>query len=133
MKAIAVILYLLIMGVWAYLDADRNNRGKLKIVTNGIASWFIKYGFGFLIILYLFYRSNVPLDYHYTGVFMMFGASGWIVFDATYNIFRKYVKWYHVGTTMFTDKIFHKFKRPFLVQSIVKLILLIGGIIIYYL
>ena len=130
MKTLAIIVYLLVLGCWAYWDARRNNRGNKKVVENGIASWIIKYGLGFLSILYVYYRGNVPYEMTTAGVFFIFGSLGWICFDLVYNLSRLGVKYDHVGTTMFTDKIFHKFKRPFIVQSSVKIILLTIGIIL---
>jgi hypothetical protein len=127
MKIVSVIIYLLILSVWAAIDARRE---KGKLVKNGIAAWIIKYGLGFLSILYIYYESNVPYRIEVVGVFLIFGALGWIVFDLVYNLFRKGAKWNHVGTTMGTDKIFHKFKRPFIAQSSVKLIILTIGLIL---
>jgi hypothetical protein len=127
MKILSIIIYLLILSVWAAIDA---RRPKGKLVKNGIAAWMIKYGLGFLSILYIYYRSSVPYDWETVGVFFIFGALGWIVFDLVYNLHRKGVKWNHVGTTMGTDKIFHKFKRPFIAQLSIKLIILTIGLIL---
>jgi hypothetical protein len=127
MKILAIIVYLLILSVWAAIDA---RRVKGKLIKNGIAAWIIKYGLGFLSILYIYYGSDVPYKIEVVGVFLIFGALGWIVFDLVYNLFRKGVKLDHVGTTMGTDKIFHKFKRPFVAQSSVKLIILTIGLIL---
>jgi len=127
MKILAIIIYLFILSVWAAIDARRK---KGKLVKNGIAAWIIKYGLGFLSILYVYYQSNVPYEKEVIGVFFIFGALGWICFDVVYNLFRTGAKWDHVGTTMFTDRVFHKFKRPFIAQSSVKLIILTIGLIL---
>jgi hypothetical protein len=99
---------------------------------------------GFLLITFVFYRAEVPApeasnlwgeiwgNREVWGVFIIKGAVSWLWFDMTYNIFRVGVEWDHVGTTAWTDRFFHTFKDPFAVQLIFKGILLISGLILYF-
>jgi hypothetical protein len=120
MKIIAIASYIVILGIWAYIDASKNNRGKPKLVTNDIASWLIKYILGFLIILYVAYGGDPPYSLETLGMFLMYGACAWAWFDLAYILFRVNVRWNHVGTTAWTDRIFQKFGNPFLAQSLTK-------------
>ena len=120
MKAISLIIYLLIMIGWAYLDSD----GK-KVVDNYLASWIIKYMMAFALILWGWYRSNVPYRWQVLGVFIIFSASAWIVFDYSYVIFAG-LPWDFIGTTAWSDRWFSSFP----LQMGVKLLLLSCGVYI---
>ena len=135
MKILAFITWILIISAWFYIDAHRNNKSKKKLLGQGlgndIASWFIKFGIAFMIILGIAYQFNTRYvaDNEAWGLLILFSAIAWIL-EVVYNLKRKGVKWNHIGTTAITDRIF---RGSFLVQSLVKLTLLISGICVYYL
>ena len=55
MRIISYLLYVVILGGWAALDATRNDAGLEKLIGpglgNDIASFIIRYGLAFLLIL----------------------------------------------------------------------------------
>ncbi len=135
MKIISYLLYVVILGGWAALDATRNDAGLEKLIGpglgNDIASFIIRYGLAFLLILYGWYKAEVPYSWEVLGVFIMFGAGGWITTDMTYNLVRDVVSITHVGTTSWSDRIFQLTGNPFLWQSVAKAALFGTGLAFY--
>lgn len=132
-KPLTLFVYIALMISWAIVDAHRNNLGLDKFfgmgLGNDIASWIVKYGLAFLLILYGWYRAKVPHKWEVLGVFLIFAGAAWISVDITYGIVRVGVAWSHVGTTAITDRIFQALPwSPFAWQTLAKSIVLGGGI-----
>jgi hypothetical protein len=143
MKILSFVIWLIVCNFWAFLDAHRNN-GQKKIIIAHLPAWIIRYMIAFSLILWVFYQGNVPapeasniwqeiwFNREVWGVFFLKGASAWIFFDMTYNLFRVGIDWDYVGSTAWTDRFFRTFKDPFLMQLIAKGLLLIAGLILYF-
>lgn len=133
-KYISILMYVAIMVIWAKVDANLNDQGLAKLMGDGIgndiANFFIKYMIGFLLILLVWYESDVPYRWSVLGVFVIFSAVAWITFDLSYNIFRDNVALNHIGTSAI-DLFFKKFKHPFVFQLMAKLLMLIFGLWLY--
>lgn len=144
MKILSFVIWFIVITFWSFLDAHRNN-GQKKIIIAHLPAWILRYMIAFLLILFVFYRSDVPVpeagniwqeiwyNREVWGVFILKAASSWIIFDANYNLFRVGVSWDHVGTTAWTDRFFQTFEDPFAVQLGIKLVLLISGLLLYFL
>jgi len=136
MRILSLIIYAVLMGGWAAIDATRNDAGLDKLIGQGlgndIASFIIRYGLAFLLILYVWYKAKVPYSWEVLGVFIIFSATGWIVTDTTYNLVREAVTILHVGTTSWSDRIFQLTGHPFLFQSLAKVTFMGIGLAFYF-
>jgi hypothetical protein len=130
------VWYILIFGN-AYADGSRpnlgpfNGNGKTILFGYHLAAWIIRYMIGFLIILYIWYQSDVPYHRETAGVFLLFGSTAWILFDHVYNYFAE-MPYDYVGRSSWLDSFFHNFENPFKVQMIIKLFLFIDGLALYF-
>jgi len=125
MTILSFLVWILIVIVWATVDASRNNKGKGILFGNHLAAWIARYVVGFLLVLY---ASNLGNPAYPDAIYELscYGAWAWILFDKTYIDVRR-LPFDHVGTSSWLDRIFHKFNNPFAAQMIVKAIFLIAS------
>jgi hypothetical protein len=147
---ISFAAWIIVNGVIATVDGRRNEKGAGILFKYHLFSWIIRYIIGFLLITFVWHLGNVPyvddIDASFFprlwhaiwanrevwGVFIIKGAIAWFWFDFVYLLFRPSLPLTHVGTSSWLDKIFHKFKNPFVAQMIAKCILLAAGLIMYF-
>lgn len=132
MMFISLASWIILIGANSMIDANRNNHEKGILFGYHLAAWMIRYGVAFLLILLVWYQGDVPYSRETVGVFLIKGGIAWIEFDLLYNWIRWFVSWDHVGTTSWLDKIFHKFPNPLLAQYVAKAIILVSGILLYF-
>lgn len=132
MKILAVVVFLVLININARIDAKRNNKGKGILFGNHLAAWIVRYAVAFFDILYIFYMAAVPYSWATVGLFLMYGGAGWTSFDLQYNKTRGLPLTF-VGSTSWLDRIFRIFPNPFVAQLIAKLLVFVGGLLMFIL